>query len=263
MLALVRAGGMLLAATLAAAGAAEAATVNVFSKTYGRGQLAQAQAAMADTLAGYTVSNLHVETFEGFRPWGVGGGTQDLSRTRVGSFTPFGTAGTGGSVVGAGSKLQVRSDNRMRWGRYNTSNPPALPPGLADGNWLDSNDNLGIRWRIEDLGGFNTLAFFVIDAADVGGSFSLKIGKRLYADLNGGRRLANGNIHLVHVLLPRTRTGLTVRLMHDRSNDGFGIDGALVGQVSPPSPVPLPPAAALLVPALALLAGLRRPKRRA
>jgi hypothetical protein len=259
MFALVRAG-LLLAATLAA-GAAEAATVNVHS--YGRGQLAQAQAALADIRSGHTVSNLRVETFEGFRPWGVGRGTQDLSRTRVGSFTPFGTTGTGHSVVGDGSKLQVRSDNRMAWGRYNTSNTPALPPGLATGNWLDSNDNLGIRWRIEDLGGFNTLAFFVIDAADVGGSFSLKIGKQLFSDLNGGRRLANGNIHLFHVLLPKTRIGLTVRLMHDRSDDGFGIDGALVAQVTPPAPIPLPPAAALLVPALGLLAGVGRRKRRA
>jgi hypothetical protein len=101
----------------------------------------------------------------------------------------------------------------------------------------------------------------VIDAADVGGSFSLQIGNRLFSDLNAGRRLANGNIHFIHVLLPRTRTSLTVRLMHDRSDDGFGIDGALVAQVTP-APVPLPPAAALLVPALALLAGVGKLKRR-
>lgn len=261
MFAFVRSGlgGVLVAAVLAV-GAAEAATVNVFSTTFDRDRLAAAQQAMADFRAGHTISNLHVETFEGFRPWGAGGGTQDLTRTGVGSFTPFGTTGTGDSVVGDGARLQVRRDNRMAWGRYNTSNTPALPPGLAAGNWLDSNDNRGIRWRIEDLGGFNTLAFFVIDAADVGGSFSLQIGRQLFSDLNGGQRLENGNIHLVHVLLPRTRTSLTVRLMHDRSDDGFGIDGALVAQVSP---IPLPPAAALLVPALALLAGLGRLKRRA
>ena len=266
MFALVRSGlgGLLLAAVLAATGAAEAATVNVFStKTWGRSQLGLAQAAMAAFRAGHTISNLHVETFEGFRPWGSGAGTQDLSRTRVGSFTPFGTKGAGRAVVGDGARLQVRNDNAHALGALQHSNKPALPPGLADGNWLDSNDNLGISWRIEDLGGFNTLAFFVIDAADVGGSFSLKIGNRLYSDLNAGKRLRNGNIHLVQILLPRTRHSLTVRLMHDRSGDGFGFDGALVAQVVPPSPVPLPPAAALLVPALALLAGLRRSKRRA
>jgi hypothetical protein len=48
--------------------------------------------------------------------------------------------------------------------------------------------------------------------------------------------------------------------MHDQSDDGFGIDGALLAQVSP---IPLPPAAALIVPALALLAAAGRPKRRA
>ena len=265
MFALVRSGlgGLLLAAVLAATGAAEAATVNVFSKTYGRSQLGLAQAAMAAFRAGHTISNLHVETFEGFRPWGSGAGTQDLTRTGVGSFTPFGTKGAGRAVVGDGAQPAGPQRQPHAWGRYDTSNKPALPPGLADGNWLDSNDNLGIRWRIEDLGGFNTLAFFVIDAADVGGSFSLKVGNRLFSDLNGGKRLKNGNIHLVQILLPRTRHSLTVRLMHDRSDDGFGIDGALVAQVVPPSPVPLPPAAALLVPALALLAGLRRSKRRA
>src|SRR5688572_26386706 len=99
----VRLGGVVLAAILTVAGAAEAATVNIFTRTFGRGQLAQAQAAMADFRAGHTISNLHVETFEGFRPWGAGGGTQDLTRTGVGSFTPFGTTGTGDAVVGAGS----------------------------------------------------------------------------------------------------------------------------------------------------------------
>ena len=45
-------------------------------------------------------------------------------------------------------------------------------------------------------------------------------------------------------------------LKHNRSNDGFGIDGVTVGHLAP---VPLPPAAALL---LGGIAGARGPRRR-
>jgi hypothetical protein len=260
MFAFVRSGlgGVLFAAVLAA-GAAEAATVNVFSATFDRDRLAAAQQAMAEFRAGHTISNLHVETFEGFRPWGTGGGTQDLSRTAVGSFTPFGTIGSGNAVVGSGKDLQVRNDNHMFWGRYNTENDPPLPPGLADGNWLDSNDNRGIKWAIDGLGAFNALAFFVIDPADVGGKFSIRIGQTLFSDLADGMRLRNGNIYFLRILLPEAVDRLNVRLSHDIHNDGFGVDGALLGRIAP---VPLPPSAALLLPGLALLAGLRRRARR-
>jgi len=222
---------------------------------FNRSKLAQAQTAMADYRATHSISNLHVETFEGYQPWGVGKGTQNLRHTGVGRFTPFGRTGSGNSVVGNGQKLQVRNDNHMFWGRYNSSNTPALPPGLADGNWLDSNDNRGIKWKIDGLGSFNALAFFVIDAADVGGKFSIKVGDTLFKNLANGNRLKNGNIYFLSILLPEAVDHLTLRFSHNIHNDGFGLDGALFGKVSP---VPVPPAAALLVPALALLAGVRR-----
>ena len=55
----------------------------------------------------------------------------------------------------------------MKSGRYDTGGP------ALGGNWLDSNDNLGVRWDIDGLGKFNTLAFFLLDVADVGGNFSM------------------------------------------------------------------------------------------
>jgi hypothetical protein len=225
---------------------------------FNRGKLAQAQTALANYRATHTISNLHVETFEGYAPWGVGGGTQNLTNTGVGSFTPFGNTGSGNSVVGGGSKLQVRNDNTMFWGRYNTYNTPPLPPGPVAGNWLDSNDNRGMKWQIDGLGQFNALAFFVIDAADVGGKFSIKVGDTMFRNLADGMRLKNGNIYFLRILLPDLVDNLTIRLSHNIHNDGFGIDGAIVGEIAP---IPVPPAAALLVPALALLAGVGRRAR--
>ena len=267
MLGMVRlcAGGMIAAvvsglAALVVATAASATTLTLDGITlnataFNRGKLAQAQTTMADYRATHTIKNFHLETFESYQPWGVGGGTQNLTSTKVGSFTPFGNTGSGNSLVGSGSALQVRNDNAMHWGRYNSSNTPALPPGLADGNWLDSNDNRGIKWKIDGLGSFNALAFFVIDAADVGGKFSIKVGDTLFKNLANGNRLKNGNIYFLSILLPEAVDHLTLRFSHNIHNDGFGLDGALFGKVSP---VPVPPAAALLVPALALLAGVRR-----
>jgi len=255
------AGGMIAAvvsglAALVVATAASATTLTLDGITlnataFNRGKLAQAQTTMADYRATHTIKNFHLETFESYQPWGVGGGTQNLTSTKVGSFTPFGNTGSGNSRVGSGSALQVRNDNAMHWGRYNTDGSG----GLASGNWLDSNDNRGIRWQIDGLGSFNALAFFVIDAADVGGKFSIKVGDTLFKNLADGMRLKNGNIYFLSILLPEAVDHLNIRLSHNIHNDGFGIDGALVGKISP---VPLPPAAALMLPALALLAGIRR-----
>ena len=95
----------------------------------------------------------------------------------------------------------------------------------------------------------------MLDAADVGGKFSIKVGDTLYSNIAGAAgRLANGNIHLVKIMLSEAVTSLTVELMHDRTNDGFGIDGAAVGL----APVPLPPAALLLGTALLGLVGFGR-----
>jgi hypothetical protein len=235
--------GAIAAAALAISSAASAATLTV--DHYERGQLGTAQAAMSSYQASVEVKGL--ETFSEYASWDGHSGTSDLQNTKVGSFTAFGATGSGKSVVGDGSRLQVRGDDTMHWGRYSTA-----PLG---GHWLDSNDNLGMTWQVGGLGKFNALAFFVIDAADVGGKFSIKVGDTLFSDLAGGARLANGNIQFVKILLDKAVTHLTVQLMHDRTNDGFGIDGAAVAKIAP---APLPPAALLLVTGIAGIAGMRR-----
>ena len=194
----LRFGGVVAAALLAMTAAAGAASVDLDYSTYNRGKLARAQTDIADFKAALP-SGFRTEGFEGYQPWGKGKGTQNLRNTAVGSFTPFGRTGSGNAVVGSGSKLQVRNDNRMRWGRYNDDGVGGPQPG----NWLDSNDNRGIRWRIKDVGKFDTIGFFISDVADVGGKFSIKVGDTVYRDIADGAKLRNGNIHFVRILLVR------------------------------------------------------------
>lgn len=239
-------GAAVVAAAVTMSAGAFAATVDLSTTRFDRSEITAARAARASYEAGFKLKA--VETFNDYKAWDGSSGTANPQNTKVGSFTSFGAAGSGGSVVGDPSKLQVRGDD-MPWGRYGTD--ASLPLG---GNWLDSNDNLGMRWEISGLGKFDTLAFFVLDAADVGGQFSIKVGDTLHSIAGTAGRLANGNIHLVKILLSEAVTSLTVELMHDRTNDGFGIDGAAVGL----APVPLPPAALLLGTALLGLVGFGR-----
>jgi hypothetical protein len=244
-------GTALAAAALTVGAAASAATVNLTVDRYERAQLGAAQTAMADYLG--TASVRGTESFSGYKAWDGSSGTGNPQHTAVGGFSSFGEKGSGLSVVGDTTKLQVRDDSTMPWGRYTTS-------GALDGHWLDSNDNLGMAWEIGGIGTFNALAFFVLDAADVGGKFSIRVGDTLFSDIAGADgKLRNGNIQFVRILLSEAVSSLRVELMHDRANDGFAIDGAAVAL----APIPLPPAALLLMTGLAGLAALRRRRARA
>jgi hypothetical protein len=249
------------------AAAASAATVLV--NTFSPGDVTAAQAAKARFLArtdpdvladalyasqGYRVQAYRVETFAGYAAWDgtAGSGTTNPSNTNVGSFTTLGGRGTGHSAIKGGHGLEVRQESPFEWGRFD------LEGGVK---WLDSNDTYGMAWQVSGLDTFNALSFFLTDVADVGAKFTIKVGETLSNIIIGEHgRTANGTIHLVRVLLPAPVSDLLVELRHDRLNDGFGIGGVTVARIAP---IPVPPAAALLVSGVVLLAGLRRRRRAA
>ncbi len=242
--------GAAIVAALTTASAAGAVSLEMTK--YSRKNAAQAQAHMSDFLASHRVSGLRVETFDGYDAWDGKTGTVNPKKTQVGRFKARGKTGSGKSSLNGGGKLQVRHDNDMRWGRYNSNTPSKLTPGK---NWLDSNDNKKMEWKVRSDQKFNTIGFFLTDIADVGGKFSIKVGDKVFSDLAGSKkRLKNGNVHFVLITLDEMVRKTRVVLMHDRANDGFGIDSAMVANVEP---VPLPPAMALLLTGVAGIGALR------
>lgn len=232
--------------------AASAATLDI--SYFGRDQTVAAQNALAAFQSGATLgpdkklASVRTETFEGHQAWDGASGDSDPGATNVGSFASLGGVGAGGSAVNGGTKLQVRGDDPWVWGRYNTSG--------VDGAWLDSNDTLGMRWDVGGVGKFNAIAFLLTDVADVGATFTIKVGDTLFSQTIGAAgRMANGSIQLVRILLPETVERLAIELRNNRLNDGFGIDGATVARIAP---VPVPPAALLLISGFAGLVVLRR-----
>lgn len=234
-------------------GAAFAATLQVTS--FDRGQIAEAQAALAAFQAGTDGSAapgqgmqaVRTENFDGLAAWDGLAGAADPT-TAVGRFSSLGGRGTGSSAIAGGTSLQVRDEAPSAWGRFGVGGPDAA--------WLDSNDTLGMRWEVGGLSSFNAIAFLLTDVSDVGARFSIRVGDTLFPDLLGASgRLANGSIQLVRILLPETVTGLAIELANSRLNDGFGLDGATIGRIAP---IPLPPAALLLLSSAAALLGFGR-----
>jgi hypothetical protein len=200
--------------------------------------------AGAFALANYAGGPYTLDTEESFEGFAVG--TQDLSSTAVGSFEATPPIGNGTSVVGDPTKLMVKSSSMTK-----TQLGGRKP---VDGtNFLDSNDNNGLKWKASVVGrSITSLAFFLTDANDQGRIITLKVGDGPAEEILPPE-LLNSNLAFITIFLDAPAKVVEIAFSNSR-NDGFGIDGVQV------SAVPLPPTALLLGSAFVGAAFLRRRK---
>jgi hypothetical protein len=193
-----------------------------------------------------------VEDFEAFMSGEITGGLT----TAVGVFDTLGGTGSGNTVSGTagntGTGVFLR--DRRTSGRSNTT------AGQKSDTFLDSNDTYGLSWTIAGLGMFDHVFFTLSDVADTGATFAiLADGVQLGPSLS---KKNNGAIDMVMLSFGTAVDKLTLQLRNSRLNDGFSIDDAGIGltrlAAQTPAPVPIPPAAALLVGGIAALALFRR-----
>lgn len=230
-------------AAIAAAGAAQAATVDISVQTFSLAAFNAHKAGLGSSVT---------ETFE--QPQGTAASqlSGGFNSALVGQFTTLGGDGGGGSVIGDGTDLALR--NAPNFGRVNTTD---------GGKWfLDSNDTFGVKWDVSTGGLFDSVAFSLSDAADAGAKLTITAdGGFLQSFVGQG----NGIVDFIVISFSQKVSGATIALANTagngrpKINDGFGIDDATVGV----SPVPLPPAAALLVAGLAALGWKGRRRRSA
>jgi hypothetical protein len=186
------------------------------------------------------------------------GNTGTLS-TNVGTFARTGgPAGSGSSICGDTSAPQVKDGTlRNLYGRFN--------PFPVETRWIDSNDLTDVDWVIDTVAlGLAPLAgleFALIDAHDQPlrgyGPESF-----FHMFVNGiemfsiPERQPNANVIWLTLLFDEPVDRLTISFL-TRHNDGYGIAADVsLSPISVP-PIPLPPAALLLVGSVLLLVRVR------
>lgn len=202
-----------------------------------------------------TSGTFAAEDFEGLGTTRGEGEVAGPLSTAVGTFVTAGGVGTGGAVTelpgNTGRHLALRDGNVF--GRNNA--------GPAGGSWfLDSNDTVGMIWNVAVGGLFDTVAFVLSDASDVGGFLRISAG-HLVHEMRTSGALPDGNDRLVVVSLGQAVSAAQIALINYTAfggatlarNDGFSVDGARVRL----TPVPVPAADVLLVAGLGAMAVLR------
>lgn len=262
---------------MAAAGAASAVTVEIKLTEFG------SVGAAIHAQNGFIAHELAYEDFEGFCSYedrdtnrcdggydtaslaeNQGGPSGGQLFTNVGNIRSLPGTGTGDSNVAPDDHAIVRSAAGMPgvFGRFDADGDRF---GATDyNNYLDSNDNGGIRLNIPGASGidmFNQLSFILTDIDDVG-----KIGFAIEAGPNFGgspfsdifmndSKEGNGNIFLATLMFSEMVSDITVDMTIDEV-DGFGLDSISA------SVVPLPAAGWMLLAGVGALGVASRRKRK-
>lgn len=165
--------------------------------------------------------------------------------TSVGTFTPGGRAGGGGSVCGRNTSEQVRSgENYGRDGRA----------------YLDSNDVSRLKWTLPS--DTTKVQFVLQDVNDRPGTKAFKLTAGSASETI--HRQANGALNYVTVLFGADEAkeiGMHMWRNTTKSFDGFGLTAVKVSRS--PEPVPLPASALLLAGGLGSFALVRRRRQAA
>jgi hypothetical protein len=166
-------------------------------------------------------------------------GTSGGLSTNLGTFSGSGRPGSGGSVCGDRSSVQVKDGSIPNlFGRHTVADDVA---------WIDSNDLEHVTWDVDIGKAFRELSFAVIDVNDQKKSFFDIIVDGHSWSLTD--RQSDGSVHLIKIVFGGAvdRARIEFRTSH---NDGYGLTAMKV------APVPLAPALIPALTALALLAGV-------
>jgi hypothetical protein len=166
-------------------------------------------------------------------------GTSGGLSTNLGTFSGSGRPGSGGSVCGDRSSVQVKDGSIPNlFGRRTVEDDVA---------WIDSNDLEHVTWDVDIGKAFRELSFVVIDANDQKKSFfDILVDGHSWSITD---RQTDGSVHWIKIVFGEAvdRARIEFKTSH---NDGYGLTAMKV------APVPLAPALIPALTAIALLAGV-------
>lgn len=278
-------------AVMSLGGGASAATVDISFKEY---EPADISAALLDQAMFDGHIQLAFEDFEGFCSFenrcadgsgntgfgydvaGVSETSQPRLQTNVGTFrslTPTGGTAGVGSAVAPNNAAIVRSFEQGEsgsFGRYDADS--STGPDEVTRNFLDSNDNAGIRLNIPGTTGntfmFDRVSFLLTDVDDVNSIQFALTADDVYgtSPITGNTtfslvgnipdRPANGSLFLVTLKFSELVDGVTIDMTSDLA-DGFGADNFSL------TTVPLPAAGWMLLAGIGAIGAVSRRKRKA
>lgn len=222
---------LLATSVLVAAGAANAANINVSVSPY-------SATVEADFIASLTGGVVATESFEDEATNGnaeyLGGSDQanwedraSVYNTDVGTFE---LTSAGQSYNSPNNhQLMIESDITGEFGRQTIEDNTDF--------WLDSNDAREVVWTLGAplSGSFNAFGFELSDAADVSADLTLTFSDGSSASWSLIEYAqANGNLKYVTVTSDQNILGGTLTFSNTTGNDGWGLDNVTVGSLPEP-----------------------------